>query len=575
MAEVVFTGPAPRGTLPNQQFDQNIARFRENEQLNAIRRALSSGGTQQDQIRDLLSSNAGLKGFLGNAPAVAQGFELLREPVQPVLADTNLVFGDLPKETPAVSAPKVDAPLSSRELMNLPLMDFDEVPGIKEESIGGVDKSSKQLERTRTVDEAASIFDKQKQKPAESDLKLVSDFQRRLENINKLAISGAPGAQERAIKTLELLQKNLAPRVKDAQARIQKVNEGNLKLDTAKAKFIAEQSVKTKKPDFSFSEKYQDALLRNGIQSMEQLNNLNPSEQRDLFTKIEGGIADKGASIIPSSIKNVTFVGPNGEKRSGGIGYGVKITDPETFEEKLEFRLLNPDLGARKGETPVISSVVSQKPDEVGGTQLITKLRAKKSQVDSAFTAIDGFEEDFLKTLDDAELNSIISIAGGINKFIGNMEGALSGLEHTINNRNVFTNTIFSRPAVRNIVDKLSPQSAQLYASYAWVLYKVAIATQEGGGKALSDKDMDRIRPTISLGNAKSLRASLLQTKKNLRRDNKVIEKDLAKMSGISIEEINEAPEIVINEKGELLGVGDKKLKKPTTRKEQFKRLFK
>lgn len=80
MAEVVFTGPAPRGTLPNQQFEQNMAQFRQNEQVNALRRAFQGGGSQQEQLQQLFSSNAGVKGFLGNAPAVEQAFNLLATP---------------------------------------------------------------------------------------------------------------------------------------------------------------------------------------------------------------------------------------------------------------------------------------------------------------------------------------------------------------------------------------------------------------------------------------------------------------------------------------------------------------
>lgn len=73
-AEVIFEGPKPPNTVPNREFEDSLARIRQQEAVNQIQRAFGGGQTPQQGIQELFKSSGGTKAFLGNQEALLNLF---------------------------------------------------------------------------------------------------------------------------------------------------------------------------------------------------------------------------------------------------------------------------------------------------------------------------------------------------------------------------------------------------------------------------------------------------------------------------------------------------------------------
>ena len=592
MANVIFTGAPPPGLLPNKQFEEGFDEA-------SIRQAFGSGGTQKEQLQQLISQNP--RAFLSNAPALKTFFDLQKTPVQPdfaaILGNAQAQVPSAPVTTPGLrtgvdafsASPAGEAAFQQQQNVQQVFDQFGQGtfrddPGLQAEldidtARGGEALMREAEELEQTVQETSTStlgkeFDDAKRPLPRKAVATIKNFDRRRTAILKRAADNPNNRaiQQQTAVTLKKMEEILGPGVKAARAEIAKTEAFNDALTKSKAKFVADARLKSnEEQDFKFSKDFQDGLLERGIPSMEAFLELKPPARKKIMADIRQGSLPAGSVVNASDITNVSVIGPDGKPETSFLASFTEETDPETLLTSIKMHRLDPE--GFEGKTLVKSSVISPSPGDVSGA-VKGRTIEKGQMIDSALLSISGMETDFL-TLKDADLNSLLNVSGGLIALIDTVGAAVSGLENTFSTQSAFTDQIFRTPVLRRIVDELAPEQAAFLSSYSWTLFKLAIATQEGAGRALSDKDIERVKPQIRLRSAKALKSSLAQAAKNLRRQRRLVDRQLNIANpALSVKDIDGATSVEIDTEGNVRSLGKTKLSKPKTKIQKFRELF-
>ncbi len=517
--------------------------------------------TAIDAVRGLLSSPAGVKAFINNQAAVSKAFELLQEPET---ADAGILAGSAAQIQPQQARGFRGEDLARREELRKAVgfdaftdvtnegfvTDRETREGLEEDDRKGAEALRKEAEellrqpepategrsKKSKLERAIEALDSTRLSTEKEEVKIQALAKARRE-INALRATNP----RKAAATEAALQNS--PVFTEA-ARAEKIkaikDERNAKLDDQIANLRADEILKDDKTAIDVSTAAKDILFSNGVASMEEFTAL-PLEQQRKIRKDIGKAASKTNKIVNVSAAKA-LIDKNGD--SAGTGVFVTEYDPETGELTGRVHVIDDERGL------IPSSLVAKDQAGVGLERSSkAKLEQQVFQIGSAVNALEGLFRNQLESRTDQEINRILTVPGGFSQALGTTLGALDGFEGLFFDRESFFSEFSKNPSIARIVDKLAPDSASFYAEYAYTMYKVAVAASEGGGRALSDKDLERVKPMIKISEAKQLRSTIKTSLNVLRSDRKFKADTLGKRRS-RVGAMSDSSSLVIDEKG-------------------------
>jgi hypothetical protein len=257
--------------------------------------------------------------------------------------------------------------------------------------------------------------------------------------------------------------------------------------------------------------------LQNGFENMEQIAALEPSALRGWYEKYFNEIGKKlsftGEKILQT---------PTGPKTVGLFSW----TDPKTGKQGTTILPID-----NVGEADILGTFSPQKLGDFQGAALKDNAANSIKDMDGALASAYDLRA-FVDTLPEGVVNAVTKWAPqamitGFKGVIENVSGLIStfgtpfqaedgntyrGIPKNLNEEQ-FTQWIASKSDT-DFIDKVSKIlpgiNVQLHSKMNFLIYKVAIMMSQGGGRALSDKDVERATETLGkFGGATGLNVGL------------------------------------------------------------------
>ncbi len=552
MATVIATG----GRLPkdrrrtNALIDALPAKRAEQRQTDALRRALSGGGTRQEQLQQLFSSNAGVRGFLGNAPAVEKAFGLSADPGAVPNAELlgsvstkgvgkvveSLQTGRTGKDAFSAS-PAGEAAFQKQQNVEQVFDEFGQPsfkddPDIKaqldadkarggkalleeaEAELKSIEDFNKKagaafkeavkkptISTESIINQKVAALNKSRQGTAKEEA-ILSKIAKRIDAINDL-----PDPEERALSLKNLDKSPLGRQLKQTQKSLDEKIKNNQALDKsiaeARAKAIEEEEEGVSGIELKdLPVKLKGLMLMDGINSLEEWAN-QPLESRNKLTqKYNRELSSDKINSSISGVKNL--VGKDGNT----VGFGVVITtfNKETGESKSRF------VRTDNSGNYMVASVVGQKTSDIAPTAAIrAKLLDRNLTFRAGRTAATNFFNRHIKDRSDDELNQLLGAAGGITKALSRIKGAFVGMNKTFAFGSIesFESALRTRPGMTKAMQSVAEDSAGLFAEYAFTLFQVAVAGSGASAGRLSDRDMAILKQMLEVREGGQLRRTV------------------------------------------------------------------